>query len=242
MATIEPRGRKWRVRIRKAGYPVLTETFTDRREARIWAERSELAMDRGEWVADDHDAALSAKRLTLAEALDRFYEEYIEPKRRDPRPEYLRIQRLKRTELAEFRLATLRKQHLSDYIRKRRKRVGPDTVRLEIALLSKLYNYAASDWSLEGLVNPSNGINKPAASLGRERRLAPGEGGAMIGALTLRHAQIMCFATRNRDAARGDRPSALGGYQSEAPCRLCSSIQDQHTENRAPQPRRHGGP
>lgn len=194
MASIIKRGRSVQVKIRKRGYPTITRSFDTEREARLWADSTELAIDRGEWVAEDHDTAISAKRLTLSEALDRFYQEYIEPKRKDPRPEYLRIERLKRTELAEFRLATLRKQHLADYIRKRRKQVGPDTVRLEIALISKLYNYAVSDWNLEGLVNPTKGITKPAPSAGRERRLAPGEGGAMIGALNLRHALIMCFA------------------------------------------------
>lgn len=135
MATIEPRGRKWRVRIRKAGYPVLTKTLTDKREARIWAERTELAIDRGEWVADDHDAAISAKRLTLSEALDLFYDEYIERKREDPRPEYLRIQRLKKTQLAKYTLSTLRSKTLSQYVTSRLKAVGPDTVRLDLALL-----------------------------------------------------------------------------------------------------------
>lgn len=194
MASIIKRSGRWQVKVRKAGYPAVSRTFESEREARIWADQTELAMERGDWVADDHDTEVCAKQLTLSEAMDRFYAEYIVPKRKDPRPEYLRIQRLKKTSLARFRLATLRGKHLTTYITKRRKRVGPDAVRLEIALISKLYNYAISDWNLHALINPAKGINKPAPSDGRERRLAPGEGGAMIGALNFKYALVMCFA------------------------------------------------
>ncbi|MFW5453948.1 integrase [Thioalkalivibrio sulfidiphilus] len=194
MASIIKRGRSVQVKIRKRGYPSITRTFDTVREARLWADSTELAMERGEWAPEDHDTAISAKRLPVSEALDRFYVEFIQTRRKNPRPEYLRIERLKRTELAGFSLTTLRKQHIAKYIRKRLKQVSPDTVRLEIALISRMYNYAISDWNFDTLVNPTKGINKPAPSAGRERRLAPGEVGAMIGALPLRHAMIACFA------------------------------------------------
>lgn len=194
MASITKRAEKWLARVRKAGYPPVNRTFDSRREAQLWADSVELAMDRGEWSPHDLETEVSAKRMALGEALDQFYQQFIKRKREDPRPEFLRIERLKKSSLAKFRLSTLRKQHVSAYVQERLNAVGPDTVRLELALLSKLYSFAISDWGMETLVNPVKGITKPKPSPGRERRLAPGEGGAMIAILNDRYAAVMCWA------------------------------------------------
>ena len=194
MASFIKRRGMVQVKIRKRGYPTVSRTFHDEREARLWATQTELAMERDEWVDEDHVEEVAVRRLTIAQALDKFYAEYIQRRREDPRPEYLRIQRLKKTSLAEYRLTTLRKRHVAAYVQNREREVGPDTIRLELALLSKMYSFAVSAWSLESLANPVKGVIKPTPSPGRERRLDLGEAGAMIAELSDGHDLVMCWA------------------------------------------------
>lgn len=194
MASIINRAGKWLARVRKAGYPPVNKTFDSKREAQLWADATELVMDRGEWIPHDLESEVSAKRMMLGEGLDAFYEQFIKRRREDPQPEFLRIERLKQSSLAQYRLSTLRKQHVSAYILERMNSVGPDSVRLDLALLSKFYNYAISNWGMDALVNPVKGVTKPKPSPGRERRLEPGEEVAMIANLNDRYATVMCWA------------------------------------------------
>jgi hypothetical protein len=47
MATFERRGRYWRVRVRRRGYPEQTRTFDSKAQAEVWARTIEGEMDRG---------------------------------------------------------------------------------------------------------------------------------------------------------------------------------------------------
>lgn len=53
--------------------------------------------------------------------------------------------------------------------------VGGNTVRLELALISHLYEVARKDWGYEMLGNPAKAMRKPRLPRGRDRRLFIGE-------------------------------------------------------------------
>jgi Site-specific recombinase XerD len=73
-------------------------------------------------------------------------------------------------------MATIRAKDIADF-RKDREQEGvkPNTIRLDFALLSRLFNYARSDWGMESLSNPVELTTKPKVGKGRERRLEEGE-------------------------------------------------------------------
>jgi tRNA A37 methylthiotransferase MiaB len=50
MPTFEKRGRYWRVRVRRRGYPVQSRTFDTKARADAWARSVEGEMDRGLFV------------------------------------------------------------------------------------------------------------------------------------------------------------------------------------------------
>jgi integrase len=52
---------------------------------------------------------------------------------------------------------------------------GANTVRLDLALVSHVFEVARKDWGLEALSNPVKAIRKPKLPRGRERRLLAGE-------------------------------------------------------------------
>ncbi|SBW07628.1 conserved hypothetical protein [uncultured delta proteobacterium] len=84
MATIRKRGDlQWEARIRRKGWPVTCKTFETKYEAEVWARDIEGEMDRGVFVS-----RTEAEGTTLAEALDRYIDDYIRFSYREPRFAY----------------------------------------------------------------------------------------------------------------------------------------------------------
>jgi len=190
MATIRKRGNlQWEARIRKRGYPTTCKTFDTKAEAEQWAKETEATMGKGQYVS-----AKEAEAYTLAECLDRFKEEYL-PRLKDPRREIYRIDRLKRRTIAHRIMATIRSKDIADFRREREAEgVSPNTIRLDLALLSRLFNYARSDWGMESLTNPVALASKPKLPTGRTRRLEPGEEERLLAVCAPEFALVVRFA------------------------------------------------
>ena len=171
MAYIENRGNlQWRVQIRRRGYPTTCKTFETKADAEKWAREIESEMDRGLFVSRKE-----AEQYTLKECLDRYIEEYI-PRLKHPEFEIRRIRVIQKHPLAHRIIATIRPKDIADF-RKDREQEGvkANTIRLDFAVLSRLFNYARSDWGMESLSNPVQLVTKPKVDKGRERRLEKGE-------------------------------------------------------------------
>jgi len=76
MATIEKRvrdsGAVYRVKVRMRGFPPADATFTRITDAKRWAAETEAAIREGRWFHN-----IAAKRVTLAELIDRYLSEYL---------------------------------------------------------------------------------------------------------------------------------------------------------------------
>jgi integrase len=169
MAYIEhlPSG-KWRAQIRRRGHPQQSDTFDLKGHAEAWARKVERAMDRGEFV----ELSEEASKMTLRKALEK-YEESVTPAKRGAKQELVRIAAWKAHKLAQRPLASVKAHELATH-RDERLRAGksPNTVRLELAVLSHLYAVARADWGFTGLPNPAQEITKPStAGRARKRRL-----------------------------------------------------------------------
>ncbi|WP_018151174.1 site-specific integrase [Leeia oryzae] len=166
MATINKRGDyQWQATIRRKGYPTQCKTFERKRDAEDWAKAVESQMRQG--VFADTKAA---EKITLGEALQR-YAETVTPKKKSARNELNRIARLQRNDLCLRSFASLTTQDFEKYATHRLKSCGPDTVRLELALISNLYNVAKANWEMP-IKNPIVRGLKPSPSPGRTRRLS----------------------------------------------------------------------
>ena len=90
-----------------------------------------------------------------------------------------RARALQQREIANLYLATIRSKHIAEFIREREEEgVKPNTIRLDLAILSRLFEVAGNDWGMESLSNPVKRARKPKLNGGRTRRLqpAPSEG------------------------------------------------------------------
>jgi len=171
MATIAKRGNlQWQAKIRRKGHPEQSKTFETKSDAEAWARSVENEMDRGVFVSRKE-----AERVTLYEALDRYIAEYA-PKLAQPEDAIFKARRLQRRPLAQKFLAAIRPKDIADFRREREAEgVAGNTIRLDFALLSKLFNHARADWGMESLSNPVQLAAKPKIARGRERRLEVGE-------------------------------------------------------------------
>ena len=185
MATIlkTPSG-TWKAVIRKKGWPTSAKTFRTKRDAEDWARRAEDEMVRGVYI----DRSRS-ERMTFSDALDRYLSEVLPTKKPSTqRSEKPRAEPLRRF-FGQYSLAAISPELAARYrderlattsqrvhrLKGQPSRLSPNTVRLELALLSHLFNTAIREWGLGLVRNPVSGIRKPSPGQGRDRRLTAAE-------------------------------------------------------------------
>ena len=170
MASITKRGRCWRAQIVRRGCPPQYRTVDTRAEAEAWTRALESEMDRGIFVS-----RVESEKTTLAEPL-KHYEREISVGKAYPEQDYRRIRHWLRQDLAHFFLSNIRGVNFAKY-RDDRLALGraANTVRLELALVSHLFEIARKEWGMEGLMNPVKNISKPSGSNERDRPLRDGE-------------------------------------------------------------------
>lgn len=169
MASIYKRGPyQWQALIRRKGFETQARVFNTKAEAEAWAAIIESEMGRGVFVSQKE-----AENTTLSKALDR-YEREVTVKKKGHQEKNL-IKRWKAHPLAKRFLATIQGKDIAEYRDVRLNEVSPNTVRLDLALLSHLFTIAVKEWGMSGLVNPVMQTRKPKLPQGRDRRLLPGE-------------------------------------------------------------------
>jgi len=169
MATFRRRSGAWQALVRKKGFGQISRTFDTKADAEAWAKVTESEMVRGIFVS-----LKEAENTTLSEALDRYEREIVVDKKGAVQ-EKSRIRIWKSSPLSKRFLASIQGKDIAEYRDRRLKEVAPNTVRLELALLSHLFTIAVKEWGLSGLANPVQQIRKPKAPEGRDRRLQSGE-------------------------------------------------------------------
>lgn len=180
MATIRKKGDyQWHVQVRRKGFPSQTKTFDIKTDAEAWARMIESEMDRGVFIDRSE-----AENTTLAEALTRYMQE-VTPSKKGAQRETDRIKRWLEHPLAARFLATIRGKDIAEFRDEWRKSgLAENTIRLEIALLSQVFETARKEWGMESLSNPCRNIKLPGSSAQRERRLQGDEEARLLEALS----------------------------------------------------------
>ncbi len=119
-------------------------------------------MDRGVFVS-----RAEAEATTLADALERYKTE-ISSLKAHPAQDYQRISHWLRQPLAPRHLTNLKGADFAMYRDARRAQGrAENTIRLELALVSHLFEIVRKEWGMEGVANPLHNIRKPSGSRDR---------------------------------------------------------------------------
>lgn len=174
MAYFRKRSGSWVVEIRRKGYEPISRTFDLKAEGEKWASEIEAKMLAGRYV-DTREA----EATTLGQALERYARE-VTPSKKGAKREADRIKRWIADPLASKSLAALRGSDMATW-RDAKFKAGakPDTVRLDLAVISHLYTIATKEWNLP-VENPCAKIRKPSAGQGRDVRMSLGQEAAII--------------------------------------------------------------
>ncbi len=170
MATVTKRGDlQWQVKIRRKGFPLQSRTFNTKAEAEAWARMLEGEMDRGVFVDRSE-----SESTTLAEALERYKNEILPTKK--SQVSVLSQIRLLSDRLGRYSLASITPTLIAKYRDERGKEVGPQSVKHDLSLLSRLFNVAIKEWGIAfPMGNPVRQIRMPRLPSGRDRRVSSEE-------------------------------------------------------------------
>jgi integrase len=177
MASIRKKGNSWEARVRIQGFSDC-KSFPSKKEAQIWAGETETEMRRGSFTPRNE-----AEQTSLGDALRR-YRATISPQKKGAKQEIVRIEAWLKNPLAKRRLASLRGKDFAVY-RDTRLALGlaTNTVRLELAIISHLFNIAKKEWGMDYLANPLDNVTRPKSSTPRDRRVDKEEEAALMEAL-----------------------------------------------------------
>lgn len=151
------------------------------------------------WITMDNsspesDAKEIISTLSLSEALDR-YEQEVSSLKKGYRQERKRIRAWRSHPLALRSLSSIRRSDIATFRNSRIKAgLSSNTIRLDLAVLSHLYEIARLEWGLESLQNPVKAIRLPPVPEGRDRRLEPGELEKILSNCSNEMSQIIRFA------------------------------------------------
>jgi integrase len=175
MATIEKRGARWRVRVRRDGHDI-SESFRTKSEAAAWAAQTEADILAGKLgqVPDK----------SFADLLRR-YREDVSAKKDGARWELIRIAALlgepgrdgarrDADALSHVRLPDLGPEHFAAWRDRRLREVSAATVRREWNLLSVICSTAVREWRWLR-EHPMRGVRRPDAPPPRTRRVSEDE-------------------------------------------------------------------
>jgi len=186
MATITPRYDDnnvrigWQARIRKKGFPQQVKTFRGKAEAQAWAKQVEAEMERGTWLD-----RTESESTTLYEALDRYQKEVAIRSKDEGYRQAGYIRQWKQRKIARIALARIRSKDIADAIAEMEAEgKSANTIRLHLAVISRLFSVAQTEWGMEALANPVQiaKARRPKLPQGRDRRLVDDEEARLLAA------------------------------------------------------------
>ncbi len=173
MATFRKRADKWQARVQRAGQSSLAKSFNTKADAVKWARHTESQLDLG---------TLAPKEAMppLIRIVARYLAE-VTPTKKGAAQELNRGRQIARTYLGSMQLDKITSEVVSNYRDGRLREVSNNTVRLELAFISVVFEQCAKEWGYR-VTNPVRQIRVPKPGKPRQRRLRSGEEDALLAA------------------------------------------------------------
>ncbi len=173
MASFRKRGDKWQARVHRKGHSPVVKSFNTKADAVKWARHTESQLDLG-------TLAPKAAMPPLMRIVDRYLAE-VTPTKKGSKQELNRGRQIARTYLGSMQLDKITSEVVSNYRDGRLREVSNNTVRLELAFISVVFEQCAKEWSYK-VSNPVKQIRTPKPGKPRQRRLRPGEEEVLLAA------------------------------------------------------------
>jgi len=171
MATFRKRNDKWQARVQRSGQTSIAKSFNTKADAVKWSRNIESQLDLG---------TLAPKQTMprLRPLLERYVAE-VTPTKKGESQERYRAAQLMKTKLADLFMDKITGEVIAKYRDHRLTEVSNNTVRLELAFLSVVFEQSRKEWGL-AVSNPVRQIRMPKPGKPRTRRLEEGEEDALL--------------------------------------------------------------
>lgn len=169
MASIQRRGKRWRAVIRRTGHPTQLATLPTKAAAEAWARGIEAEMDQAKFCD------VRSFKKTAAQLFERYADE-VSPHKKGKRWEKIRLTALGRAACFGKPVNKITRQDIISWRDSRC--VSDSTIRRDMVLLNSVFNHAKKEWGLP-VLNPLEGVSKPADNPARNRRPTAAELGAI---------------------------------------------------------------
>ena len=171
MASVRKHGDKWQARVQRKDEPSVAKSFSSKSDALKWARSVESQLDLGVLAPKQ-----TMPRLMLM--VERYVEE-VTPTKKGESQERYRANQFQKTKLADMAIHKITGELVAQYRDARLKEVSSNTVRLELAFLSVVFEQCRKEWGL-AVANPIRQIRMPKPGKPRQRRLDTGEEEALL--------------------------------------------------------------
>jgi integrase len=151
----------YQVIIKRQGIKTIVKTFELKSEAKKWARKMEVKLDKG-----DYSDYTEAGKLTLGDVAKRYIDGGYHLKKKGARYEEYRYGQLLEDTISGVNLLRLSSKHLAEYRDRRLLEVQPATWNKDFNFVSVLINTAIFDW---GIYLPNN----PCKMIKRSKEPAP---------------------------------------------------------------------
>jgi len=153
----------YRVQIRREGKSY-SKTFTRKMDADRWERETRIKLENGEMIS---------AAMTLADALNKYLKlNTIHKKGRSQETSRINCLLRDHPALCNIDLTDLTPKDMTDYRDLRLQTVGPNSVRLELGIISSVLNEALKEWHLPNVENVVLSIKRPSSKgTERDRRL-----------------------------------------------------------------------
>ena len=170
MASIRKRKNKYQVQIRRNGFPDLSKSFEQLRDAKEWARHTEIKLDRNELAPNRKEL----DHISLGDLVIR-YRDTVLPEKRSQEVETIVLNAFLRHPMCRKPLSHISTGDFAQYRDQRLTEISPISLKRQLAPLHNMFEVAGKEWNIPIRENPLSKLKLRAPENKRERRLKHGE-------------------------------------------------------------------
>lgn len=181
MSTIRKRNSRWQVQVRRFGFPPVSKSFQNRKDALEWSREIERQADRYELLPD----LKVLDTITLGQLIER-YKTQIVTRKKSAKNETIALDAFLRQKMCKKPLSKITSADFAHYRDLRLKNVTAKSLKREFSPIHNMFEVARDEWNLPLRTNPLDKVRLNVVDAKRERRLQDGEYEKLINAAKTR--------------------------------------------------------
>jgi integrase len=170
MPAIRKRNNRYQVQIRRAGFPDISKSFLQYKDAKEWARLMEVQADRAELEPDRK----VLETLTLGDLVKRYRDE-ITPNKRSSEVETIVLNAFLRHSICKRPLSIVSTVDFAKYRDERLKDITAKSLKRNLSAINNMFQVAKDEWGIPIKENPLDKLKLKTNDNKRERRLQEGE-------------------------------------------------------------------